>query len=73
MTIMMTPYSIESKGLAIIHKDDQGFEVGELFEGSGTYDFDWEVKAVRKECEQFTVIQQQLAPANDKNLVTRRK
>jgi hypothetical protein len=70
MTIMMTPYSIESKGLAIMNKDEKGFEVGELFEGSGNYDFDWEVKAVRKGCEHFEVVQQDLVPARDQDAKT---
>ena len=65
MTIMMTPYSIESKGLAIINKNKMGFEVGELFEGSGNYDFDWEVKAVRKGYEDFEVVQQEIVPTRD--------
>lgn len=62
MTIMMTPYSIESKGLAVVHKDDTGFEVGELFTGTGTYDFDWEVKAIRKGHENYQVMQTERKP-----------
>ncbi|MBK9630352.1 MAG: hypothetical protein IPO62_04680 [Saprospiraceae bacterium] len=56
MTINLTPISLESKGLAIISRDATGFEVGELHQGSGNYEFDWEVKAVRKGFENNKVI-----------------
>ena len=46
-------------------KDESGFEVGELFGGTGNYRFDWEVKAVRKGHERFKVIQQVLEPASE--------
>ncbi len=58
MTIMLTPYSLNSKGLAVMNKSETGFEIGELHGGQGNYSFDWEVKAVRKGCENFKVIQQ---------------
>jgi hypothetical protein len=56
LTVQLTPLSVKSKGLAIIRKSLDGIEVGELGEGSGNYDFDWETKAVRKGHENFAVI-----------------
>ena len=48
MTIMITPLSAKSKGIAVIQKGQDGFEVQELLEGQGNYQFDWEVKGVRR-------------------------
>jgi len=48
MTVMMTPLSASSKGLSVIQKNISGFQVQELLEGKGNYEFDWEIKAVRK-------------------------
>lgn len=56
MTIILTPLSLRSKGLAAFEKSDAGFMVGELSDGTGTYDFDWEVKCVRKGYESYQVI-----------------
>ncbi len=56
MTVQLTPLSIHSKGLAIIRKGLDGVEVGELSDGVGHYDFDWEVKAVRKRYENLPVL-----------------
>lgn len=56
MTIQLTPHSAESKGLAAIERHALGFKVKELFNGTGNYEFDWEVKAIRKGYEQFQVI-----------------
>lgn len=56
MTIQLTPHSADSKGLAAIERHTQGFKVKELFNGTGNYEFDWEVKAIRKGYEQFQVI-----------------
>ena len=47
MTVMITPLSSSSKGIAVTKKTKTGFEVRELLDGNGTYDFDWEVKGVR--------------------------
>lgn len=57
MTIVITPLSSTSKGIAVVEKSITGFEVEELFDGSGSYQFDWEVKAVRKRFEKFEVLQ----------------
>jgi len=56
MTVMLTPLSAQSKGLAVTGKSPEGFEVQELLSGQGSYPFDWEVKAVRKGFENYRVI-----------------
>lgn len=48
MTIQLTPSSADSEGLAVVSRSLTGFEVRELRRGHGTYEFDWEVKAVRR-------------------------
>ncbi|MCX6352056.1 MAG: hypothetical protein NTX03_09365 [Bacteroidetes bacterium] len=55
-TVILTPNSVDSKGLAVTNKNAENFEVSELFKGDGNYDFDWEVKAVRVNHENFQVI-----------------
>lgn len=56
MTITLTPLSASSKGLAVVKKGKDGFDVQELWEGKGNYQFDWEVKAVREGYEDYRVI-----------------
>ncbi|MCW5935213.1 MAG: hypothetical protein KIT45_13090 [Fimbriimonadia bacterium] len=56
MTVQLTPLSAESKGLAAVRKSLNGVEVVELASGSGNYEFDWEVKAVRKKYEEYQVV-----------------
>ncbi|MEL6842946.1 MAG: hypothetical protein AAFP02_07005, partial [Bacteroidota bacterium] len=56
LTVVLTPLSGQSKGLAVITKTANGFEVEELFAGQGNYEFDWEVKGVRKGHENYRVI-----------------
>ncbi|MDH3245405.1 MAG: hypothetical protein OEM26_12370, partial [Saprospiraceae bacterium] len=56
MTIMLTPLSADSKGLAVIEKTNAGFVVQELSGGQGNYQFDWEAKAIRKGFEEFQVV-----------------
>lgn len=53
MTLNLTPLSEDSEGLAVVSKDAKGFRVKELRKGKGNYQFDWEVKAVRKGFEDF--------------------
>lgn len=48
MTVQLTPRSFHSLGLGLGEVSLRGFEVGELHSGSGSYAFDWEVKAIRK-------------------------
>ncbi len=56
MTVSLTPLSADSKGMAVIEKTAEGFKVKELMSGTGNYEFDWEVKAVRKGFEDYKVI-----------------
>ncbi|MFO0985198.1 MAG: hypothetical protein U1E76_26295 [Planctomycetota bacterium] len=56
MTVQVTPLSGESSGLAVTRKSLHGIEVQELQRGTGTYDFDYEVKAVRKGFEDYRVV-----------------
>jgi cell division topological specificity factor len=51
MTVQVTPLSAESLGLAVIEKAPDHIIVRELHAGNGNYDFDWEVKGVRKDHE----------------------
>ena len=46
LTITTTPLSAESMGLAVVEKNQQAFKVKELMKGSGSYEFDWEAKAM---------------------------
>lgn len=62
VTINLTPISIDSKGLGVIKKDIENgrIEIGELLNGTGHYDFDWEVKAIRKGFENYTIVRDKL-------------
>lgn len=54
--MQVTPLSAESKGLAVVEKSLEGFVLRELFRGTGTYDFNYMVMAVRKGYENYRVI-----------------
>jgi len=56
LTVILTPLSANSKGIAVVEKSIHDFSVQELFNGNGSYEFDWEIKAVRKEHEDWKVI-----------------
>ncbi|MEO1263548.1 MAG: hypothetical protein AAFZ15_32350 [Bacteroidota bacterium] len=56
MTVVLTPLSSNTVGLAVIGKSAGGFKVKELMNGAGNFDFDWEVKCVRKGYEDYKVI-----------------
>lgn len=56
MTVILTPLSADSEGLAVVEKTATGFIVKELRRGLGNYKFDWEVKCVRKGYEDYRVI-----------------
>lgn len=56
MTIQLTPLGAESRGLAAVKKRLDGIEVVELGGGTGNYEFDWRVEAVRKGWEEYKVI-----------------
>ncbi|MCC6461144.1 MAG: hypothetical protein IT260_11775 [Saprospiraceae bacterium] len=58
MTVILTPLSADSKGLAVIEKTETGFVVKELLGGTGTYAFDWEVKCVRKGYENYQAVRE---------------
>lgn len=55
VTILLTPSSIHTYGLAVVEKRKDGFVVKELQGGTGNFSFDWEVKAVRNGKEHFQV------------------
>ncbi len=56
MTVIVTPLSKNSKGLAVTSKSLNGVVIEELNNGNGIYEIDWEVKAVRKGYEDFQVV-----------------
>ncbi|MCB0663646.1 MAG: hypothetical protein KDC24_12950, partial [Saprospiraceae bacterium] len=56
MTVILTPLSIDTYGLAVVEKTDKGIRVKELKSGTGNFEFDWEVKCVRKGQENFEVV-----------------
>ena len=55
LTVLLTPLSADSTGLAVIGKSPSGFQVRELLQGHGNYEFDWEIKAVRKQYLDYRV------------------
>ena len=68
MTVMLTPLDGSSKGLAVIEKTEEGFKVVELYNGSGSYAFDWEVKCKRKGLEDFKVYRKKASTVIDQDL-----
>lgn len=56
MTVQLTPNSADSLGLAVVSKSLDGVEVRELMQGTGSYDFDYLVTAVRQGYENYEVI-----------------
>ena len=56
LTVTVTPLSADSKGMAVVEKTPAGFRVRELMSGRGTYEFDWEIKGVRRGYEDYQVI-----------------
>jgi hypothetical protein len=55
ITVTLTPRSFNSKGLATGKISSNAIEVGELFNGTGSYEFDYVVYAVRKGYEDYKV------------------
>ena len=51
VTVIVTPLSADSEGLAVIKKSKDGIEIVELKRGTGNYEVDYEVKAVRSTYE----------------------
>ena len=56
ITVILTPQSADSKGLAVVEKRFDGFVVKELYQGQGEYAFDWEAKAVRSGYEDYKAV-----------------
>lgn len=61
MTVHLTPLCADTYGLAVVEKTKKGFKVKELRNGSGNFQFDWEVKCVRKGHEDFSPIRDKSA------------
>jgi|GEM_PF-3045230 len=57
MTVTVTPLSADSAGLAVTEKSTRRVVVRELNRGTGNYEFDYMITAVRKGHENFQVIQ----------------
>ncbi len=56
MTVLLTPGSADTYGIAAVDKTPTGFMVQELAGGKGNYSFDWEVKGVRKGYENYKAV-----------------
>jgi hypothetical protein len=56
MTVQVTPHSAASLGLAVTERSTGRIVVKELDNGSGNYDFDYYVMAVKRGAEDFQVI-----------------
>lgn len=55
-TVILTPQSIDTYGLAVVEKRKDGFVVKELKGGNGNFKFDWEAKGVRAGYEDYQVV-----------------
>jgi hypothetical protein len=66
LTVLVTPNSAESLGLAVEEKSIERIRIRELSNGIGDYDFDWEAKCIRKGYEDYRVIRphKDLEPAH---------
>jgi hypothetical protein len=53
MTVQLTPRAAESEGLAVVELTPGRLRVRELRRGTGSYEFDYLVQAVRKGYEGF--------------------
>ena len=60
VTVILTPHSAETYGLAVVEKTETGFWVKELMNGNGDFSFDWEAKGVRAGFEEYEVIRDRL-------------
>jgi hypothetical protein len=56
VTVQLTPLSSDSLGLAVTQKSAVEIVVRELHHGVGNYEFDWEIKGIRKGHEDYQVI-----------------
>lgn len=59
VTIQITPLEWDTYGVAVTRKTSEGFYVKELKGGTGNFQFDWEIKAVRRGHETYQVFQSQ--------------
>ncbi|MFQ5448116.1 MAG: hypothetical protein ACE5FF_14425, partial [Saprospiraceae bacterium] len=58
LTVILTPMSADTYGLAVIEKTEAGIRVKELKGGTGNFSFDWEVKGVRKGYENYQPVRE---------------
>ncbi|HSG99872.1 MAG TPA: hypothetical protein VLB27_07475, partial [candidate division Zixibacteria bacterium] len=56
MTVQVTPLSANTPGLAVVEKSANRIVVKELQNGTGSFDFDFTITAVRKGFEDFEVV-----------------
>jgi hypothetical protein len=56
ISVQLTPMSLASEGLAVVSVTPELLEVGELRSGAGSYEFSWEVTAVRRAHRDYEVI-----------------
>jgi len=68
MTVQLTPRDASSEGMAVVSRSAEGFEVRELRNGKGSYEFDWEVKAVRKGFEDYQVVRPKMQMVSKSDL-----
>ena len=69
MTTQVTPLSAKSLGLAVVEKSSSRFVVKELQGGTGSYEFDWEVKSIRKGHEDYKVVRPRKKSAKQQYLI----
>jgi hypothetical protein len=72
ITVTLTPLSADSKGIAVLNKTNGGFVAKELFAGTGNYDFDYEVKGLRRGYENEPVLVNLTEDGNTSLLKNRR-
>ena len=63
ITTHVTPLSAKSLGLAVVEKSSSRIIVKELQGGTGSYEFDWEVKSIRKGHENYKIVRPRRKPA----------
>lgn len=61
--VFLTPYSADTAGLAVVNRTATGFEVRELGNGKGSFQFSWKVEALRKGYEKDRLEDAGPAPA----------
>jgi hypothetical protein len=60
VTVILTPHSADTYGLAVVEKTTTGFWVKELMNGTGNFSFDWEAKGVRQGFEEYEVVRDRM-------------